>query len=137
MLKHWQKPNKIVPGAYLASLPHLFKTIINSNYYRKQLCLWFLAGFWICPSFWYCPKFALYFLAYKLYIRKSCSLFVFCLCWKLVFVSALKVKNTFYFAKNWYFGFSFLAPRRSIHPLISVHMTLIVARIDIWLTTKT
>ena len=40
----------------------------------------------------------------------------------------------FLLLKNWYFKFSFLASQRITHSPISVHMTLHVGRIDMWLT---
>ena len=40
----------------------------------------------------------------------------------------------FLLLKDWYFKFSFLASQRITHSPISVHMTLHVGRIDMWLT---
>ena len=68
-------------------------------------------------------------LHYGLY-KKQVVLLVFCFCRKVVFAAIYNLTNIFIFQKNQIFSFSFLASQRSTHPLISVHMTLNVARID-------
>ena len=93
---------------------------------------------------WQCSEFASNFdtnknlqYFFRLLYKKKKKLFVFYFCWELKFVSICNISNIFYFSKNRYFEFHFLASQGLfIHPPISDHVTLRVGKIDMWLTTK-
>ena len=67
---------------------------------------------------------------FGLVYKKKKKLLVFYFCWELKFVLIYNVGNLFYFSKNWYFEFHFLASQRLIHPPICNHVTLNIGMVD-------